>query len=107
MPEITIPNMSDSQKIFAAIMENQISVNTALNDLQELTAKHHKILIEGNGDIPLVEQVRNHKDFISAMRYWMRFIGGALIIQTIAFSASVIVAVVKFLPVLERLANQP
>lgn len=107
MSELQIPNMTDSQKIFAAIMENQITVNTALNELQEKVEKHHKVLLEGNGEIPLVERVRNHDGFIGNMRYWMRFIGGALIIQTIAFATSVVIAVVKFLPVLERLANQP
>lgn len=107
MPEIQIPNMTESQKIFAAIMENQISINTAINDLQETTAKHHKILVIGNGEIPLVEQVRNNSSFISNIRYWMRFIGGALIIQTIAFAFAVIVAVVKFLPILESLASKP
>lgn len=75
MPEIIIPNLTDSQKIFAAIMENQISVNTALNDLQESVSKHQKILVDGNGEIPLVEKVRNHTAFIDGMKYWMRFVG--------------------------------
>ncbi len=107
MPEIIIPNLTDSQKIFAAIMENQISVNTALNDLQESVSKHQKILVDGNGEIPLVEKIRNHEAFIGGTKYWMRFIGGALIIQTIAFATSVVIAVVRFLPLLEKLAQNP
>ena len=107
MEKLTVPNMTDSQKILTAIIENQMSLNTALNDLQESVAKHQRILVDGNGEIPLVEKVRNHDSFISGMRYWMRFIGGALIVQTLAFAMSVVIAVVKFLPLLEKLANNP
>lgn len=102
-----VPNMTESQKIFSSIIQNQISLNTTMENLQEKVERHHKVLIEGNGDIPLVEQVRNHGSFITEARHWMRFIGGALIIQTLAFVASVIVAVVRFLPILERLAANP
>ena len=104
---ISIPNLTDSQKIFASIIENQVSINTVINDLQEMTTKHHKVLIEGNGEIPLVERVRSHELFIGEIRYWSKFLFGALILQTIAFGAGLVIAVVRFLPILEKLAGQP
>ena len=109
MPEqpINIPNLTETQKIFASIMENQISLNTAINDLQELTARHHKLLLDGNGEIPLVEQVRNNTAFINGIKYWIKYVFGALILQTIAFGVAIVIAVVRFLPVLERLAKTP
>ena len=104
---IAIPNLTDSQKIFSSIIENQISINTAVNDLQEMQAKHHKILLEGNGDLPILERLRNIETFINSWKYWSRFIGGAMIIQTVAFAFAVIVALVRFLPLLESLAKKP
>lgn len=105
--KIAIPNLTDTQKIFASVIENQISINTAVNALQEIQTKHHKILLEGNGELPLPERVRNIEAFIGNSKYWGRFIGGAMIVQTIAFAFAVVVALVRFLPLLESLANQP
>ncbi len=105
MPEMQIPNLTETQKVFAAVMENQITINTAINTLQEIQAKHHTILLDGNGEIPLVETVRIHAAFIENIRYWSRFVFGAIIIQTITFGAAVIIAIVRFLPLLEKLAN--
>lgn len=102
VPDLT-PTLTDSQKINM----NIISLNTAVNDLQTDVSKLTKLVITGNGEIPLAEKVRNHESFISEVKYWVKWIGGALLIQTIAFLSGVVIAVVKFLPVLERLANQP
>lgn len=107
MPLKEIPNLTDSQKILASIIENQMSLNTVINDLQEIQSKHHRILIEGNGEIPLVEKVRGHEKFLQEIRYWTKFIYGALILQTVAFGAGLIIAVVRFLPILEKLAANP
>mgnify|MGYP001608779929 FL=1 len=105
MPEIQIPNLTETQKVFASVMENQISLNTAINALQEVQSKHHTILLDGAGEVPLVETVRIHAAFIDNIRYWSRFVFGAIIIQTITFGVAVIIAVVRFLPLLENLAK--
>ncbi len=107
MPELQIPNLTETQKVFAAVMENQITINTAINTLQEVQARHHVILLEGNGDVPLVEVVRTHSAFIENIRYWSRFVFGAIIIQTITFGIAIVIAVVRFLPLLESLAKSP
>ena len=95
------PSLTESQKINL----NIITLNTAINDLQNDVRTLNRIVIEGNGELPLREQVRNHESFIKDIKYWMRFLGGALILQTLAFLAGVFVAVVRFLPLLERLAQ--
>jgi hypothetical protein len=78
------------------------------NDITEIkgdVAKHHKILIEGNGEIPLVEKVRNHDVFIGEMKYWMKFIIGALVLQTITFGTAALIWFMKLSPILEKLTN--
>lgn len=104
---ISVPNMTESQKIFSSIIENQITINTAVNDLQEIQAKHHKVLLEGNGELPMLERLRNVEAFIGNWKYWGRFIGGAMIVQTIAFAFAIAIALIRFLPLLEKLANTP
>lgn len=99
-PDLT-PTLTDSQKLNL----NVITLNTAVNDLQMDVKALNKIVITGNGEIPLREQVRNHEKFINGVQYWGKFVGGALILQTIAFLTGIVVAVVRFLPILEKLAK--
>lgn len=102
-----LSNLTDSQKTHIKILQNLTSINTAINDIQHDVNIHHKLLITGNGELPLPERMRNAENFIKSMRNLGTIIGGALIVQTIAFFAGIIVAVVRFLPLLERLASQP
>lgn len=102
MPELNT-TMTDEQKRDM----NIISLNTAVNELQEEVRVLTKKVLVGNGELPLVEQVRNHETFIKDVRFWVRFIGSSLVLQTLAFGVGTAVAVIKFLPVLEKLANQP
>lgn len=112
---IDLPNLTDTQKSFDAMRNNLITVNTTVNSLQEdvrdsskRITKLEEVVITGTiGEIPLKEQVRNHDGYIKDLKYWARFIGGALIIQTIAFFFGVLVALVRFLPLLEALAQKP
>lgn len=97
------PQLTESQKLSL----NLITLNTKCNDLDIGYRKLNAVVLLGeDGELPLRETVRNHTAFIDGIKYWSRLIGGALILQTIAFGAAVIVAYVKFLPVLEKLANQ-
>lgn len=104
---IEIPNLTDSQKLYQRLIENLISINTTLNLVQETQERDHKILVEGNGELPLVEQVRNNTEYINGIKHWSRYLIGALILQTMAFLFGVIVAIIQFLPVLQRLAEKP
>ncbi len=97
-----LPSLTESQKINL----NIITLNTAVNDLQHQVGEHHAILVEGkDGELPLREVVRSHSQFISEIRYWTKFVFGALIIQTIAFLVGIVIAIVRFLPLLEKLAK--
>ena len=97
-----LPSLTESQKINL----NIITLNTAINDMQHRVNEHQEILIEGkDGELPLREVVRSHTQFIGEIRYWTKFIFGALMIQTIAFMVGIVVALIRFLPVLESLAK--
>lgn len=105
IPTSSIPNLTDTQKTFASLVENQIALNTAFNDIREVVNKHHKILIEGNGEIPLLERVRGLEAFMIAIRFWLRTVAVSIVAQTITFGIAIIIAVIKFLPALEKLAK--
>jgi hypothetical protein len=100
--EITMPELTDSQKINL----NVITLNTAVNDLQSDVRELNKVVLLGNGELPLRETVRNHEKFLGEFKYWVRFVLGLVIAQFIAFTTASVIAYVKFLPVLEQLASK-
>lgn len=107
MPELQIPNLTDSQKLYQAMVEHLVTMSTGLNDVQSDVRELNKVVLLGNGELPLRETVRNHTAFINDMKYWIRLVGGAIVLQTLVFAFGVAVALVKFLPVLESLAKNP
>lgn len=107
MPPEVYNDLPDSQKIHIKMLQNITSLNTAFNDLQHTVNTHNEVLVTGNGKPSLQERIRTMEKYIGDLQYWGKFIGGALIIQTIAFFFGIVVAIVRFLPLLERLANQP
>lgn len=84
---------------------NIITLNTAVNDLQEGYAKHHKVLIEGNGELPIVERVRNLEAYTNGIRFWMRTIAVAIVMQTITFGGVSVALFIKAMPLLAKIAN--
>lgn len=96
-------DLSDSQKM--------LIVSLAINDMQSNIERYNKILITGDngGQLPLLERVRNLETYIngmkSSMKFWGRTIGAALLVQTLTFLAGIIIALVRFLPVLENLSK--
>lgn len=105
MPGTTIDftdEMTETQKVIT----NLLSINTAVNTLQEQVGRHHKILLEGNGQIPLVEQVRNHSMFIDSTKFWLRTVAVAIVLQTITFGSAAIIYFVKLYPLLSNLSQQ-
>lgn len=100
MPQMPTPeNPTQDQQV--------LILSLAVNEMQTKISKHHTLLVEGNGEKPLPERVRNLERFQDRFEYWAKFLGGALILNFLGFAGGIIVAVVRFLPVLERLANQP
>lgn len=102
-----IASLTDTQKINIRIIQNLTSINTALNDLRHDVGVHDKILVTGNGVPSLQERLRNLESYTDALKYWGKFVGGAIIIQTVAFFVAIVVALVRFLPLLEKLAAAP
>lgn len=118
LPPIDIPNMTDSQKVLNMLRDGLIAHDTRLQGLRdglnETDTKVHTletIVITGDKELPHTERIRKLEGYVGdirdAFRYWGRLVGGALLLNFLAFLGGIIVAIVKFLPVLERLANHP
>jgi hypothetical protein len=89
------------------MIENATTQNALLlEDIKEIRIKldkHHKILIEGNGEIPLVEVLRNHELFIKDVKFWLRNIAMILVAYMLAGAVSLFTIFVKLYPLLEEL----
>lgn len=107
LPPEVYNDLPDSQKIHIKMLQSITSINTVLNDLQHTVNAHNQVLVTGNGKPSIQERIRNLEKYIEQLQYWGKFIGGALIIQTLGFFFGIVIALVRFLPLLEQLANQP
>lgn len=107
MPEdIQIPNLTDSQKLYQAMIENLMRMNTTMSAVVETQKSHHKMLVEGDGDdLPLPERIRNLENFQKFVQFWFRTIAVALVLQTITFGTAAIVYFIKLSPVLDKLSH--
>ena len=65
--------------------------------------EHDIILVRGNGKPSLQEDVRNLLEFAKSLKFWMTTIAIAFISQFIAVGVTLILAVIKLLPLLEKL----
>lgn len=100
-----VGNLTDTQKVNIKIIQNITSLNTALNDMRHDVSAHNRILITGNGEPSLQERLRSLEQFVDSMRYWGRFISGAIVLQTLALFIGILIAIIRFLPILEKLAQ--
>ncbi len=92
-------DLSESQKM------NIVSLS--LNDLQNQVSKI-KIALQGDGNGAgpgALERLRVVENYILDTKYWIRFFLGAIIIQTLAFIATIFVALARVYPLLQQLAN--
>jgi hypothetical protein len=99
--------LTESQKINFKIIQSLTSINTAINDIRHDVDVHNKLLVTGNGEVALMERVRNLEAFVGGMRYWLRLVAGALMAQTITFGVAAVIYFIKLTPILERIAQQP
>jgi len=87
--------------------EKFLILSMAMNSVQTQLLEHNRILITGkNGELPLQEKVRNLESFVNSIKYWLRLLVGALLLQTISFGTGVIYAVLRLLPILEKLSAE-
>lgn len=111
---MTIPDLNDlssslteEQKVMLKMIQNLTSVNTALNLVQNDVHAHNKILVTGNGEPSLQERIRNLEAFVASQKYWLRFVAGALIVQTITFGTAAVVYFIKLTPILNKIQSMP
>jgi len=95
---LELNDMTDSQKI--------VLLWSQMQELRNGHAKDHKVLIEGNGELPVVEKVRNLENFANTIKFWFRTIAIAIVLQTITFGAAAVVYFVKLYPLLNEIANK-
>jgi hypothetical protein len=96
MPTPTdISDLSDSQKFLV--------LSLSLNNLQNKLEIHDKLLVTGEGSaLPVMERIRTMENYIDGMRYWVRFVAGLIIAQTIVLMSSLVWAAIKLLPLLQK-----
>ena len=87
--------------------EKLLALSLTLNQVQVDTARLEKVVLIGNGEVPLVEKVRNHETFIKNFNYWGKIVAGIMVAQFIGLVGAGIWTFIRVLPVLEKLANQP
>ena len=119
MPNFDLPNMTENTKVLTIMRDALISHDTRLqnirDDLNETQADVEILkasVITGTGNnLSLSERVRTLEAFAEGVKdtikYWGRLIGGALLLNFIGFSTGIIIALIKFLPVLQKLAEKP
>lgn len=96
---IDTSKLTDAQ-LLLVLQSRVLGIETKLS-------KHHEILMEGNGVLPLVEKVRNLENFASNIRFWLRTVAVAIVLQTVTFAVAAVVYFVRLYPILENLAKQP
>lgn len=93
-------NLTDSQRI--------IVIQNSVLEQQTKLDRHHKLIVEGeNGTLPILERVRNLEAFVGGLKFWLRTLSVALVLQTITFGASALIYFIKLYPLLEKISNQP
>jgi hypothetical protein len=117
-PPIDIPSMTDSQKVMNMLRDGLIAHDTRLQNMRDDMSEQEKditalkkIVIIGNGELSHSERIRKLEGFVvkieDGFKYWGRLIGGALLLNFLGFMTGIIVALIKFLPILEKLAANP
>lgn len=101
MPDLTT-ELTDTGKI----KMNVISLNTAVNNLQEEMKTLNKVVIDGNGEPGLRETVRSDHAYINEIKSLTKFLIGLVMAQLVAFTFASFVAYFKYLPILETIARE-
>lgn len=101
--------MSNQNDQFEDLTESQkfLVLSMNLNAIQAKVNKFDELLITGNGQLPIVERLRNVETFVGSMKYWMRFLAGAILLQTIAFAFVAITYFIRLYPLLVKISEQP
>jgi hypothetical protein len=95
-----IEKQSDSKKILV--------LSLALNQIQTMVGRLWEMMVTGTPkELPIPERIRNIETFVDGIKFWGKFVGTAILLQTLAFASAAIWYAIKLLPVLEKLSKLP
>lgn len=96
-------NMTPEEKML--IVENNMSIiQNRVIEQDSILEKHHKLLVEGNGDLPVLERLRNLETYVAHQKFWLRTVAVAIVLQTITFGVAALVYFIRLIPLLEKLS---
>lgn len=119
VPPLDLTSITEKTRALNMLRDAVIGHDTRLqglrDDMIETRADVNTLkaaVLTGDGNnLSHAERIRNLETYADSMKdtikYWGRLIGGALMLNFLGFMTGIMVAVIKFLPVLERLASQP
>lgn len=102
-----MPEVSPQQSSQDIILDNKIAIlSMAVTQLQVQQKKHHEVLIEGNGELPVVERLRDVERFNATIKFWTKTIAVAIVLQTITFGTTALIYFIRLYPLLSRIAAE-
>lgn len=119
IPPIESDEMTNTIKTLNILRDGLISHDTRLQHMRDEFNETKKdvdelktvVMIGRPGELSHAERIRDLETYINSLKdtvkYWGRLIGGALLLNFLGFTAGILVAVIKFLPILEQLARNP
>lgn len=110
MTQVTLKTLEkeiqDFRKEYTDGMVTMGGIMTEFKAMQKTVETHDKILVTGNGNPSLQEDVRNIKEFIKSVKFWMTALAMAFIGQFVAIGVTVVVVVIQALPYLKAVAEK-
>jgi len=104
---IPIPNQTESQKFYNEMYRSLVSIGTLTNQHETYLTVLKNKFFSGDGEyFQLKEQVKDHEQFINTIKFWLRTVSIALVLQTITFGVAAVVYFVRLYPLLERISKQ-
>lgn len=104
---------TDELQQFTVLQTTQLQIQSEVRefkgevrgDIQHL----NKLVFEGdgNGNLPLTERMRNEEAFTRSVRFWLRTVAVAIVLQTLTFGSAAAIYFVKLYPLLDKLASSP
>lgn len=86
-----------------------VKIEQRLTDMEEKLEYHNRILVRGNGQPSLVEEVHTLVTFMveqkDSYKYWSRWIVTGVVANIIGYSIAAVVWFMKILPILDQVSR--
>lgn len=100
------PLLTDAEKI--SLLDTAIiAMQEKITEQDTRIGKHHKLLVEGNGELPAMERIRNLESFQNGLKFWLKTIAVALVLQTVTFAGAALIYFIRLYPILEQISKNP